>query len=34
LNLERARYWIGVGAQPSDTVASMIRKATRKSAAA
>jgi small subunit ribosomal protein S16 len=29
LNLERAKYWIGTGAQPSDTVASMIKKATK-----
>lgn len=29
LNLERARYWVGVGAQPSDTVASFIKKASR-----
>jgi small subunit ribosomal protein S16 len=27
LNLERARYWVGVGAQPSETVASFIKKA-------
>jgi small subunit ribosomal protein S16 len=27
LNLDRAKYWIGKGAQPSDTVASMIKKA-------
>lgn len=27
LNLERARYWLGVGAQPSDTVASFIKRA-------
>jgi small subunit ribosomal protein S16 len=27
LNLERARYWVSKGAQPSDTVASLIRKA-------
>ncbi len=27
LNLERAKYWVGVGAQPSDTVASMIKRA-------
>jgi small subunit ribosomal protein S16 len=33
LNLERVRYWVGVGAQPSDTVASMIRKAARSAAA-
>ena len=30
LNLERARYWIGVGAQPSETVHSMIKRAARK----
>jgi small subunit ribosomal protein S16 len=24
---ERARYWIGVGAQPSGTVASLLQKA-------
>jgi len=29
LDLERVKYWVGVGAQPSDTVASMIRKAVR-----
>ncbi len=23
---ERARYWIGVGAQPSDTVATLLQK--------
>lgn len=27
LNVERADYWLGKGAQPSDTVASFIRKA-------
>ena len=27
LNLERAKYWLAVGAQPSETVASMIKKA-------
>lgn len=32
LNLDRANYWVGKGAQPSDTVASFIRKA-RKTAA-
>ncbi len=25
LNLERANYWIGVGAQPSDRVANLIK---------
>ena len=37
LDYERAKYWIGKGAQPSDTVASFIRKtakATATSAAA
>ena len=27
LKLDRVDYWLGVGAQPSDTVASFIRKA-------
>ena len=34
LNLERAKYWVGVGAQPSETVASMIKKATKAAAVA
>ena len=29
LNLERAKFWVDRGAQPSDTVASFIRKITR-----
>lgn len=29
LNLERARYWLSKGAQPSDTVRSMLKKAER-----
>ena len=33
LDLERANYWVSKGAQPSDTVASFLRKA-RKAAAA
>ncbi len=33
VNLERANYWIGVGAQPSETVASMIKKAAKAAAA-
>jgi small subunit ribosomal protein S16 len=33
LKLERANYWVSKGAQPSDTVASFIKKA-RKAAAA
>ena len=27
INLERAKYWIGVGAQPSDTVKAIIKRA-------
>lgn len=34
LNLDRAKYWLSKGAQPSDTVASFIRKADRTAAAA
>ncbi len=26
IDAERARYWLGVGAQPSDTVASLLKK--------
>jgi small subunit ribosomal protein S16 len=33
LDLERAKYWLSVGAQASDTVASFIRKAIRKTPA-
>lgn len=29
LNVERAKYWVEKGAQPSETVASMIKKAGR-----
>ena len=29
LDHERVKYWLGKGAQPSDTVASFIRKAAR-----
>ena len=29
LDLERAKYWVSKGAQPSETVASMIKKAGR-----
>jgi small subunit ribosomal protein S16 len=32
LDLERARYWVSQGAQPSDTVASFIRKANKAAA--
>ena len=34
VDLERAQYWITKGAQPSDTVASFLRKAKRAAAAA
>jgi small subunit ribosomal protein S16 len=34
LDLERAKYWLSKGAQPSDTVASFIKKAVRATAAA
>ena len=33
LDLERAKYWISKGAQPSDTVASFIKKAGKAAAA-
>lgn len=33
VDLERAQYWLGVGAQPSDTVASFIKKAKKAAAA-
>lgn len=33
LNLERAKHWISVGAQPSDTVASFIRRLSKAPAA-
>ena len=29
LNLDRAKYWLSKGAQPSDTVASFIKKASK-----
>ena len=29
LDLDRTKYWIGKGAQPSDTVASFIKKASK-----
>lgn len=29
LKLDRAQYWVGTGAQPSETVASLIKKATK-----
>jgi small subunit ribosomal protein S16 len=34
LNLERAKYWVSKGAQPSETVASFIKKAGRAAAPA
>ena len=34
VDTERARYWISKGAQPSDTVASFLRKAARPAPAA
>jgi len=34
LDHERVKYWISKGAQPSDTVASFIRKAARTAVAA
>ena len=34
LDLERVKYWISQGAQPSDTVASFIKKASKAAAAA
>jgi len=34
INLERVEYWVSKGAQPSDTVASFIRKARRATAQA
>ena len=33
LNLDRAKYWVSKGAQPSDTVASFIKKAGKAAAA-
>lgn len=34
LDLDRTQYWVGKGAQPSETVASFIKKATKAAAAA
>ena len=34
LNLDRAEYWVKNGAQPSETVASIIKKARKKTVAA
>jgi len=32
VNLERAAYWVGVGAQPSDTARTLINRARREAA--
>jgi len=32
LDLDRAKYWLGKGAQPSETVASFIKKANKTAA--
>ena len=34
LDLERAKYWVSKGAQPSDTVASFLKKANKAAKAA
>jgi small subunit ribosomal protein S16 len=34
MDLERAKYWIGKGAQPSETVASFLKKLGKAAAAA
>jgi len=34
VDLERAKYWLSKGAQPSETVASFIKKASKAAAAA
>ena len=34
MNLERAKYWLSKGAQPSETVASFIKKASKAAGAA
>jgi small subunit ribosomal protein S16 len=34
LKLDRAQYWIGVGAQPTDTVSSFIKKSVKIAAVA
>jgi small subunit ribosomal protein S16 len=34
LDMERANYWLSKGAQPSDTVASFIKKSLKKAGAA
>ena len=34
VNLERANYWLSKGAQPSETVASLLKRAAKAQAAA
>jgi small subunit ribosomal protein S16 len=34
MNLDRAKYWLSKGAQPSETVASFIKKSSKAAAAA
>jgi small subunit ribosomal protein S16 len=34
LDLDRAKYWLSKGAQPSDTVASFIKRASKAASAA
>jgi small subunit ribosomal protein S16 len=34
LNLDRVRYWIGQGAQPTETVSDLIKKSEKAQAAA
>ncbi len=34
MDVERAQYWIGKGAQPSDTVSSLIKRVRKAAAAA
>ena len=34
IDLERAKYWVSKGAQPSDTVRSLIKKAQKQTEAA
>ncbi|MGN6554916.1 MAG: 30S ribosomal protein S16 [Verrucomicrobiota bacterium] len=34
INLDRANYWVSKGAQPSDTVASFLKKASKAPVAA
>jgi ribosomal protein S16 len=33
MDLDRAKYWLSKGAQPSETAASIIKKATKAAAA-